>query len=587
MKVTSKLTEMPQLARAEDRLDSWKEIASYLRRGVRTVRRWEKEEGLPVRRHLHQRLGTVYAYKSEVDAWWDARRVRLEHVKEEPEADAPAAKRRGTRVTVVAAVAVMGLAVAAYLLWRPAPIEAPARLMMAVLPFENLSGDPDQEYFSDGLTEEMITALGRLHPGRLGVIARTSTIPYKAAGKNVAQIADELRVDYLLEGSVRQEGGRVRVTAQLIRASDQTHLWAQNYDRELGNILDMQLEVARAVAAEIHLQLAENSQGAPDAGSRIRSEAHEAYLRGRYFLDRRTPEAVLAARRWFERATSVQPDYARAWVGLADAQILAVSYANAPPEPAMREARESVLKALALDSRLPEAHAWMGVIQTEYDWDWAGAEQSLRRAVELDPNFAYAHKLYAEYLSYVGRGDDAVAEARLAQQLDPLSVLTNSMVGIALYRARRYDEAVRELNATIKLNPSHPLPYLPLGLAYSQLGRSQEAAAALERTLSLTADNSEMIAQLGYVRARAGQAAQARTLLEELTRRSGEQYVSPFHFAIVYTGLGETQHALEWLEKGYQQRDWLMCVVKTDPIFDPLQREPPFQALLRRMNFPE
>ncbi|MGH9859261.1 MAG: TPR end-of-group domain-containing protein, partial [Candidatus Acidiferrales bacterium] len=379
----------------------------------------------------------------------------------------------------------------------------------------------------------------------------------------------------------------VRVTAQLIRASDQTHVWAQNYDRELGNILDVQFEVARAVAAEIQLQLAENSQGAPDEGPRIRSEAHEAYLRGRYFLDQRTPEAVLAARRWFERATSVQPDYARAWVGLADSQILAVSYANAPPEPAMREARESVLKALALDSRLPEAHAWLGVIQTEYDWDWAGAERSLRRAVELDPNFAYAHKLYAEYLSYVGRGDEAVAEARLAQQLDPLSVVTNSMLGIALYRARRYDEAVRELDATVKLDPSHPLPYLPLGLAYSQLGRSQEAVAALERTLSLTADNSEMIAQLGYVRARAGQTEQARTLLDELARRSRNHYVSPFHFAIVYTGLGETQHALEWLEQGYEQRDWLMCVVKTDPIFDPLRREPPFQALLRRMNFPE
>ncbi len=569
--------------RGEDRLDSWKEIASYLKRGVRTVRRWEKEEGLPVHRHQHQRLGSVYAYKSEVDAWWDARRVGLER----GETEIPALLRSRKRVwALVGAAAVAALA---YLILagRPPPQKDKLRLMLAVLPLQNLSGDPEQDYFSDGMTEDLITELGRLNPGRLGVIARSSAMSYRGTRKRPDQIARELDVDYILEGSVRRVGSRVRVAAQLIRPSDQSHLWAESYDREAEDVLRVQAEVARAVAAEIQFQLSGKHSPVAPAEPEVTAEAHEAYLRGRYLADRRTGASVLEARRWFERAIAAFPDYARAYVGLADTHILAITYADAPTDESIRSAREAISKALELNERLPDAHAWLGVILTEHDWNWPAAEARYRRAIELDPNFAYAHKLYAEFLTYMGRFEEAMEEARVSMRLDPRSVVTHSMLGIALYTARRYDEAIPVLREALSLDPAHPLPYLPLGLAYSQRGEYDRALAALEEARALSPESSEVLGQLAYVHGKAGDVEKSHELLEELKGRSRKQYVSPFYFAVAHTGVGERDRAIDWLEKGYEGRIWLMCVVKTEPLFDPLRGDARFQALLRRMNYPE
>jgi len=574
---------------AADRLDSWKEIAAYLRRGVRTVRRWEKVEGLPVHRHLHQRLGTVYAYKPEIDAWWEARGQRLAHEPEQERDEPSAPRRRNWRAAALIAGALAGVATLTYYRWpasRVAPTPPTGRVMLAVLPFENLSGTPDQDFFSDGLTEEMITELGRLNPDRLGVIARTSTMPYKGARKSVAEIAAELRVDYLLEGSVRREGNRVRITTQLIRASDQTHLWADDYDRDLAGVLDVQSQVSRAIADRIQLSLAPDRPGGVRQARTTNPSAHEAALRGRYFLERRTADDIRKARESFERAIQQDPGYALAYVGLADAHILSITYADAPAKETMANARAAVLKALELDANLPDAHAWLGVILAEYDWNWTGAAGELRRAVDLNPNFAYAHKLYAEYLSYVGRFDQAIAEAKLARQLDPLSIVTNSLVGIVLYRARRYDEALTELERTIEMDPDHPMPYLPQGLAYVMKDMPDEALTAFRKGLSLTPESSEMVAQIAYASGRAGRRDEARTLLNELRKRSRSQHVSPFFFAVAHAGLGETTAAVEWLEKAYGERDWLLCVLKTEPILDPLRADTRFQDLLRRMNFP-
>jgi TolB-like protein/Tfp pilus assembly protein PilF len=574
-----------QTAGAEDRLESWKEIASYLRRGVRTVKRWEKDEGLPVHRHLHQRLGTVYAYKPEIDAWWNTRGMRLP-------AEAETAEAGGTRPTgllrgAVAVIAAAALAALAYVVWaRGTATTDPPRAMLAVLPFENLSGDSEQEFFSDGLTEEMITELGQLNPDRLGVIARTSSMSYKGAKKSAAQVAAELGVHYLLEGSIRREGERVRISAQLIRAADQTHLWAQNYDRALGGIVDVQSEVARAIADRIQLTLDRNRPPSPSRTRAVNAAAHEATLRGRYFLERRTADDLRKALASFERAVALDPGYALAYVGLADAHILSTTYADATPAVAMAKARQAVLEALELDDQLPEAHAWLGVILSEYEWDWSAAEQQFRRAIDLNANFAYGHKLYAEHLSYVGRFDEAIAEAHRARQLDPLSMVTNALVGVVLYRARRYDEAVAELTQAIDMDPDHPMPYLPLGLAYTMKGMHDQAVAALERGLALTPESSEMVAQLAHVQARAGQSGKTRAGLEELRRRSQRQHVSPFSFALVHVGLGEPKQALDWLERAYQDRDWYLCVIKSEPILDPLRGDSRFQDLLRRVNFP-
>jgi TolB-like protein/tetratricopeptide (TPR) repeat protein len=586
----------PQLSNtAEGRLDSWKEIAVYLHRGVRTVRRWEKEEGLPVHRHHHLRLGSVYAYRSELDSWWDTRRMRLEPepYPTDTERQEPSLGRHGrgqARPQHPVAITVAGivfLAATGYLAWRsrPAtPTAAPERVTLAVLPFENLSGDREQDYLGDGFTEDLITELGRLNSERLAVIARTSVIPYKRAPKSVGEIARELSVEYLVQGSLRSEAGRLRISVQLIRTSDKMNVWAESYEGELQAPVSMQSDVARAVASEIRLQLPEPGDAGRAGWPLIGPEAHEAYLKGRYDLDRRTPETLLSARRWFERAIALEPRYAAAFVGLADSHILAVTYLDASPEESVRQARAAIQRALELNERLPEAYAWLGIIRSEFDWDWPGAEIAFRRALQLDPNFAYAHKLYAEHLSYLGSFDEAVSEARMARRLDPLSVVTNSMLGIVLYRARWYDQALEALAEAVRLSPGHPLPYLPLGLVYAQQGRYPDAIAALERARSLTPDNSELVAQLGHVYARAGNTKEARTLLDDLDRRSREQYVSPFHFAVLYTGLGDTRRAMERLEEGFRQRVWFMCVVKTDPVFDPLRTDPGFQALLRRMG---
>ncbi|MGH8204650.1 MAG: winged helix-turn-helix domain-containing protein, partial [Steroidobacteraceae bacterium] len=335
---------------------------------------------------------------------------------------------------------------AAAVLWSSRNAESPAgtadsRPMLAVLPFENVSGNPDQEYFSDGLSEELITRLGQVDPSRLGVIARTSTLGYKRTTKPIREISRELGVDFVLEGTVRSADSRVRVSAQLIRASDETHLWAASFDRTLGDLLPVQTEIARAVAGELHLRLPGLDVLADKPSRPVGWEAHEAALRGRHFLEQRTAEGIQTARAYFERAVALEPGYALAHVGLADSFLLSATYAGVPTAEAMERAREAVLRALWLDEHEPAAHAWLGIILAEYDWDWAGAERSLRRAIELNPNFAYAHKLYAEHLSYLGRFEEAIAEARLARRLDPLSVVTNTLVGLVLYRAREYESA--------------------------------------------------------------------------------------------------------------------------------------------------
>jgi TolB-like protein/DNA-binding winged helix-turn-helix (wHTH) protein/Tfp pilus assembly protein PilF len=493
------------------------------------------------------------------------------------------------------ATAILSVLAVVTLLWSYRAAMSPStgsdpRLMLAVLPFENLSGDPEQEYFSDGLTEELITGLGQLDAARLGLIARTSVMKYKRTAIPIRQISRELGVDYVLEGSVRHADARIRVTAQLIRASDETHLWAGSYDRTLDDLLPVQTEIARAVAGQLQLWLPGverlNSAGGQKARARaVVWEAHEAALRGRYFLERRTADGIRMAREYFERAISLEPAYALAHVGLADAHILAVTYASAPAPEAMARARASVQRALALDDREAAAHAWLGIILTEYDWEWTAAERAFRRALELNPNFAYAHKLYAEHLSYFGRFDEAIAEARLARRLDPLSVVTNSLVGFVLYRARQYEGALEALQRAIELDPDHPTPYLPQGLALSMLGRHDEAIAALQNGVAVSGRDTEMLAQLALAYGRAGFTDRARTLLSELEARSELQHVSPFAFALAYTGLGEWEEAIDALERSYRHREWYLCVLKADPIFDPLREDPRFQDLLRRLRF--
>lgn len=460
------------------------------------------------------------------------------------------------------------------------------RLMLAVLPFENLSGDAEQEYFSDGLTEELIASLSQFEASRLGVIARTSVMGYKRSAKPVREITRELDVDYVLEGSVRHDGTRIRVTAQLIRASDETHVWTATYDRTLGDLLPVQTEIARAVAGELHVQLPGVAASTASGGRKVRWDAHEAALRGRYFLERRTADAVRTAQEYFERAIALEPNYALAYVGLADSHMLSITYADAPAKDAMARARDALLRARTIDERNAAVHAWLGIVLAEHDWNWTGAEEAFRRAVALNPNFAYAHKLYSEYLSYIGRFEEAIAEARLARRLDPVSVVTNAHVGLVLYRARQYEAALDVLKRAVELEPDHPMPYLPRGLSLSMLGRHDEAVTALEKGLIASERSSEMLAQLAVVYGRAGLTDRAREMLSELQSRALTQHVSPFVFALAHTAVGDAERAIDALEAAFRNREWYLCVLQTEPVFDPLRTNARFQALVRQLKLP-
>jgi TolB-like protein/DNA-binding winged helix-turn-helix (wHTH) protein/Tfp pilus assembly protein PilF len=501
---------------------------------------------------------------------------------------ASVSRQRIVRLRFAAAILFVFALVAAVWSYRATPPSSRTadRLMLAVLPFENLSKDPEREYFSDGLTEELIANLGQLEAGRLGVIARTSVMGYKRTPKPIRQITRELGVDYVLEGSVRHDGARIRVTAQLIRATDETHVWADSYDRTLGDLLPVQTEIARAVAGELQVRLPGVATASQSGLQQVGWDAHEAALRGRYFLEQRTAAAIRTAQGYFERAIALEPEYAMAYVGLADAHILAITYADAPAQEAMARAREALLRARALDEENAAVHAWLGVIRAEHEWNWSGAEQAFRRAGELSPNFAYAHKLYSEYLSYVGRFEEAIAEAQLARRLDPVSVVTNAHLGLVLYRAREYDAALDVLKQATELDPNHPVPYLPRGLALSMMGRHDEAISALEKGLIASDRSSEMLAQLALAYGRAGLGTRARAMVTELQTRARTQHVSPFVFALAHLGAGEPDRALDALEAAYRSREWYLCVLKTEPVFDVLRGNARFEELLRQLHLP-
>jgi TolB-like protein/DNA-binding winged helix-turn-helix (wHTH) protein/Flp pilus assembly protein TadD len=461
------------------------------------------------------------------------------------------------------------------------------RLMLAVLPFENLSGDPDQEYFSAGLTEEMIAELGRLEPSRLGVIARTSSMAYKGTEKTIGQIAAELGVDYVLEGSVRREADRVRVVAQLIRADDQSHVWAEQYDRELRGVLALQGELARSIAVMARVQLSTVERVDLGEARQVSPEAYQAYLRGRYFLGQRTGDAIQKGLEHFQQAAALEPTWALAQAGLADAYELAGSYAGAVPRETVERAITAARRALELDPTRSEPHTALGTICASYTWQWSQCQQSFQRALAINASDALAHKGFSEVLSFLGRHDEAIEHARLAVELDPLSLIAQSNLGISLYRARRFDQSLTQMRQVIDLDPNYMLGHFNLGLVLAATGAAEDAIRALQRARELASTFPDSLALLGYVYGQTGRIDDARETARALTMLEGTQYVSPYSRATLYLGLGDRGRALGELERAFTDRSWLMALLKVDPLWDPLRAEPRFQRLLREMNYPE
>jgi TolB-like protein/DNA-binding winged helix-turn-helix (wHTH) protein len=490
------------------------------------------------------------------------------------------------RFVLLGACVLVALSVGAYVGVRyfwPGGTAPDGRTMLAVLPFENLTGNPDQEYFSDGLTEEMITQLGRLDPRHLGVIARISAMSYKHSSKAVDQIGRELGVNYILEGSARREGGRVRITAQLIQVRDQSHVWAAEYDREMQSVLQLQSEVADAIGNEVRLKLAPAQRVHPANPQPLNPEAYEAYLKGRYFIEKWTEEGTRVGRGYFEQAIQKDPNYALAYAGLADSYVW--GRAGLPPEEALRRARAAATKALQLDSTLGEPHAALAQIKFVNDWDWAGAEAEFKRAIELNPNDTNALHMYSHYLLSMGRIQESLDVSRRALEHDPVSPTMQLHLGFHYLTARQYDLAIPQYLKVLQADPSLPDAHNQLAVAYRQKGMLDQSIAEYLQVESLLGMTPDQIAELKAAYAWSGMRGFWLTVLE-FTEASDQGRISPYQIASYCAILDKKDEAFEWLRKAYEAHDSGLVAIKIDSDFDSLHSDSRFANLLLRMKLP-
>lgn len=548
-----------------DRLDSWKEIASFLRRDVRTVQRWEKKEGLPVYRHQHEKLGSVYAYRPELTAWFTGRQ-----------------QSGATEATQ--------------------PGRTADKIKLAILPFGNLpfgnSGrDGEDRYFTDGLTEEMITQVTRLQPEQLAVIARNTALHYDSSRKSLQQMKQDLGVDYVLEGRVRRAGNRVRITAQLSEIQDQTQLWAETYERDVSDVLSVQAEIAQAIANEIHLalkltetaRLADLSKGQV----RIRPEAYDAYLKARYELHEMQPSAISKSVGDFEHAVKLDPNFAPAYAGLASAYaLLAIApFDLLPPREAMPKAEQAARKSLELDSSLAEAHTALALVNHHYHWRWAEAEENYRRALELNPDNPAAHLWYSWLLLALNRRQDAFAQIeetmRIVQETDPgRLVAVHATRAFAYYFGREFERAAQECERALQLDPQHFMLHYILGRSYMRLGNSKKAIEQLKAASSKPGEIPLVDAALGLAYAVSGHKGETQKMAEQFKKVFGKRYIPPTYFGMLYAGLGDRDRAIAWLEKALAERADGLTWLAVEPMLDDMRSDSRFQDLVKKIGLP-
>jgi TolB-like protein/Tfp pilus assembly protein PilF len=604
----------PSQGPPEGRLDSWKEIAAYLNRDVTTVQRWEKREGMPVHRHLHDKRGSVYALHSELDAWLQTRSPRLEEEETEQDReqareleaaqgteqenarnfDAPVGARgnhvqhdvpRTQRWVAAAAIlALVGLLAAAYGVFRSRIEDASHSKIksLAVLPLKNLSGDPAQDYLADGMTEALIGRLAGIHD--LRVISHTSVMRFKNPQISVPEIARTLGVDAIVEGSVMREGNRIRVTAQLIRGATDEHFWSETYDRELSDALPLESELAQTIAKKVEVTVSGKEHERLAAARPVAPEVYESYLKGWFAFNHGNSRAdIEKSIGYFEDAKKRDPTFALAYLGLAEAYAeLGTPYIGAPPEETRPKAKSAVRKALELDPELAEAHAslanaWM------VEWHWADAETEFRRALELSPNNASAHIGLASWFLCNGRTVEALSWARRGRELDPFSV-SGTDVGWILFQARRYDEAIHELRSELVVHPDDPGALWYLGFVLIANNEPGDAIPVLEKAASVSNRSPGVIGVLIRAYAHAGRRGDALRLLAELKNREKSVYVPAAAFVNAYLGLDENEQAFVWLEQAYKEQSNILLFLKVHPYFDPLRGDPRFADLVRRIG---
>jgi TolB-like protein/Tfp pilus assembly protein PilF len=583
---------------ASDRLDSWKDVAGYLKRDVTTVQRWERREGLPIRRHVHDKQGSVYAFRSELDAW---QRTRTRQVQADetdrsaaivaeqvgpdgvsslpsvPSVQRPAATSRLALGRFSAVAGLIGFVVAAIAFGvARGRLTPPAITSLVVLPLENLSADPAQAYLAAGLTEELTGRLAQLRA--LRVVSRTSAMAFEGRRVLLPAIGRELHVDAALEGSVRQEDGRVKVSIQLIHVPTDTHLWARDFERDAGDLLQLQSDIAGAVAEELRVQIKPDERARLSSVPTVDPRAHQEYLLGRYLLWKFIEEDRLRAIEHFQRAIRIAPDYAAPYAGLAHAWWMRGVLGPLTFKEVASPARDAAREALARDDRLAEAYAAQAYVQGVIDWDWATAEATIQRAVRLEPNSVDALYVYAVLLMAMGRLSEALAQIEHAADLDPLSAQVHSTFGRILYRARQLEEAVKHLNRAIELEPRNGQSYARLADVYALMGRYDEALRLYEQVRVLATDlMPDYRVRIARTYARMGRAGDARRLLPSLHGVAGQT-------AAVHVALGEQDMAFTLLFRAVDGREDWFPFIKADPDFDALHADHRWNELLQRMR---
>ena len=589
------------------RLDSWKEIASYLGRSEKTVRRWEETEGLPVHRLHHEKRASVYAYTGELEEWRETRKAVVdldpapanygaERRNEAPRAplelvDKPArwpGKRWRPRLIAVVITVVSVIGVLAGIYWGRlrhlfAPASTPVRIeSLAVLPLKNLSSDTEQEYFAEGMTEELITALAHISSVRL--ISRTSVMRYKNTKKSVPEITRELNVDAVVEGAVLRSGDQIRLSVQLVAPFPERHLWADVYEGDIRNVMDLQREAARDLGSKIGATVA---RPALDSASdkHLDPETYENYLRARHFLARRNAEAMKKALGYFQNVLQRDPEYAPAYAGLALAYDVLGSYDVLPPEKSFPNAKSFANRALQLDNTLAEAYTARAAAASFWEFNWSAADHDFQRAIALDPSSELGHHWYAEHFINIGKADRAVAEMKRARDLDPLSLVVNATLGRVYSDARRYPLALQQCGKTLDLDPNIAMGHWCFGQVY--IGQRRYRAAVQELELANTLGATPLILRdLAWAYAAVGNKTKADAILASLTRKSQSQYMSYYSIGVVHAALGEKDEAFRNLERAFAERDGQITYLALDPELDPLRSDPRFRGLLERLHIP-
>jgi TolB-like protein/Tfp pilus assembly protein PilF len=578
-----------------DRLDSWKEIAAYLKRDVTTVQRWEKREAMPVHRHVHDKGGSVYALTEELDDWIQSRRARRDEPEKESEADLPPEAPSGHGPSAahsrdlwfaLATVLCLCLAVAAWLVFRhraTATVDPkiPKIRSLAVLPLRNLSGDPAQEYLADGITEALIGRLANIQD--LRVISHTSVMRFKDPQLSIPEIARTLGVDAVVEGSVIKEGDRIRVTAQLIRGATDQHFWSQTYDRELPDVLTLESELALSIAEKVEVTITGEEHQRISAAGPVAPEVYESYLKGMFVLGQGSRAGVEQSISFFEETLNKDATFAPAYLGLEVAYTnLGTVFTGGRPETTRPKVIIFAQKALALDPDLVDAHVGLANVLQE-EWHWTEAEAEYKRALELGPNNADAHAGFALWLVCQGRTDEAVATIQRARALDPVGI-TGDSVGWILFQAHRYEDAIRESRSELAVQPDRAVNLTFLGFALIANNQPADAIPVLEKAVSLSKGSPGATAVLVRAYAHAGRRSDALRLLAELKRRSKEGYIPAGAFVNAYLGLGDNEQAFYWLEQAYKEQSNILQFLKTHPYFDPIRSDPRFAELVRRVG---